>query len=369
MSREEKILVRGLNWLGDAIMGTAALQRLREARPHASITLLSHEKLADLWRHQPFVDDLMTFSSQQSFWATARSLRARHFDLGLAFPNSIRSAMELWLARIPKRVGYARPFRSFLLTQAVAPRAESIPMRKRSDKEIARLVTSQSNTSSPIPNSAHHVHDYLHLVGAVGASETPLPPQIVVTEAEMHETAAQFVLQLGDERPWFGLNPGAEYGPAKRWPADCFVAAALAVQRKTRCRWMIFGGGADQPVAEQICQEIQRASGATIPVCLNLAGRTSLRQLAAALKICRLVITNDTGPMHLAGAVGTPVVVPFGSTSPEMTGPIFYPNARVLKTTAPCSPCFRRVCPIDFRCLLQIEPQTVADAALSIAFK
>ncbi len=367
---DEKILVRGLNWLGDAILGTSALQRLREARPNARITLLSHEKLAGLWQHQPFVDDLIPFSSRQSLWATARSLRAQHFDLGLAFPNSTRSALELWLARIPQRVGYARPWRSFLLTQAVPPRAGSIPMRKRSDKEIASLVSSQSNTRASIPGSAHHVHDYLHLAGALGASEAPLPPRIVVTEEEMRETGAQFELYSGGNAPWFGLNPGAEYGPAKRWPAARFVAAAAAIQRQTHCRWMIFGGRADQAIAGQICQEIQRAAGgAEAVVCLNLAGRTSLRQLAAALKICRLVVTNDTGPMHLAGAVGTPVVVPFGSTSPEMTGPIFYPNARVVKTAAPCSPCFRRVCPIDFRCLLQIEPQAVVEAALSIASK
>jgi len=363
-SPSQKILVRGLNWLGDAVISTAALQRLRQAHPEAQITLLSHEKLAGLWLNQPFVDEVIRFTSNQGLWKTAKILGEVEFDVALAFPNSIRSALELWLARIPKRIGYARPWRTFFLTNPVPARSGAVPMHKRSDKEIRRLISGENSPQFLIPAAAHHVHDYLGLVAALGASPEPLPPCIVVTEAEQEQVHQQFGIDTSDlARPWFGLNPGAEYGPAKRWPADRFIATALELHKQTNCRWLLFGGNADVAATQHIADEIERGAGNSVPICLNLSGKTSLRQLSAALKTCRLLITNDTGPMHLASAVGTPVIVPFGSTSPELTGPTFAKNAQILKTTVPCSPCFRRVCPIDFRCLTQIEPQQVIEAA------
>ena len=356
------ILVRELNWLGDAVMSTAALQRLRQARPTARITVLSHEKLADLWKEQPFVDDVVAFSKQQSIWATARSVKALQCDTGIAFPNSIRSALELWLAGIPVRIGYARPWRTLFLSRPVNPRKGSIPMRKRSEREVRRLV-SDGSTRPVIPLAAHHLNDYLELTATLGAVTVPLPPLIHVTEAEMRQTRAQFGVGSG-QNCWFGLNPGAEYGTAKRWPREHFVAAAVMLHKQTGCRWVLFGGQADRDATTQIASDIERQTGKAITA--NLAGKTTLRQLAAALKSCELIITNDTGPMHLASAVGTPVVVPFGSTSPEMTGPVFSNNARMIKSNAPCAPCFRRVCPIDLRCLTGIKPEAVVAAALEL---
>ena len=365
MKPPERILVRGLNWLGDAIIGTAALQRLRQARPQAYITLLSHEKLASLWQNQPFIDELVSFPRKQSLRKTANALRGQHYDIGLAFPNSVRSALELWLARIPRRVGYARPWRTWLLTDRVPPRIDAVPMHKRPDAEIRQLAASGATEAELIPATAHHIHDYLRLVAALGASPEPLPPWIHVTETEIEETRHQLGIQPApDWAPWFGLNPGAEYGPAKRWPAERFVEAAIELHQQTNCRWLLFGGPADVAVTEKIAAEIQQGLGKTEPLTLNLAGKTNLRQLAAALKICRVVLTNDTGPMHLAAAVGTPVVVTFGSTSAELTGPTFSPQAQVLKTSVSCSPCFRRECPIDFRCMNQIQSAVVVEAAL-----
>jgi heptosyltransferase-2 len=159
-----------------------------------------------------------------------------------------------------------------------------------------------------------------------------------------------------------GLNPGAEYGPAKRWPAERFAAVARAVSRKHgNCAWLAFGGAGDW----QLCGDIARLAGEGV---MNLAGKTSLRQLMALLKLCRVVLTNDSGPMHVAAALGTPVVVPFGSTSPELTGPGLPgdPRHRLLKSTAPCSPCFRRLCPIDFRCMTGITPDHVTASLLQL---
>ena len=188
-----------------------------------------------------------------------------------------------------------------------------------------------------------------------------MAPRIDISEAEMEEVRGNFGLAREAGRPWFGLNPGAEYGPAKRWPAERFVAAALALREKTHCRWVVFGGSGDLPLAESIAAGIARGAGEPA---LNLAGQTSLRQLAAALKICGLVLTNDTGPMHLAAAVGAPVTAIFGSTSPELTGPVFSARSQVVRWNAPCAPCFRRECPIDLRCLQRIETEQVIEAAM-----
>jgi heptosyltransferase-2 len=349
----EKILVRSVNWLGDAVMTTPALMRLRQARPEARITLLSPEKLADLWERQPFLDEVLTFSGAQSVWRVGRLLREKGFGAGIAFPNSARSALELWLARIPNRIGAGR---GLLLTQSIARRDGAMEMRKRTAREVLQRVRAGSRPEF-IPAEAHHVHHYLHLVGALGASAEPLPPRIEVSAEATEHVRGKFGLTQSAGQPWFGLNPGAEYGPAKRWQAERFVEAAVALRSKTNCRWVIFGGARDRDLAEKIARE------AGEPI-LNLAGKTSLRELAAALKLCDLVLTNDTGPMHLAAAVGARVVAIFGSTSPELTGPIFSPRARIVREPVPCAPCFRRECPIDLPCLRGIAPETVVAAAM-----
>jgi len=359
----ERVLIRGVNWLGDAVMTTPALLRLREAWPKARITLLTHDKLAGLWQSHPAVDSVMTFSSSESVWQISSRLRAENFDLALALPNSTRTALELWLAQIPRRVGYANTGRSWMLTQAVAHRADVVMMHKRTAGEIKQLIESGRSAEPSIPASAHHVHHYLHLVAALGASAEPLPPCIVVTDGEVAAVCEKFGLKKTGDRPLYGLNAGAEYGPAKRWPRENFVEAARAVQKATGCYWIVFGGKADVDLANGITTEI--GAGAAV----NLAGQTSLRELCAALKACRVVLTNDTGPMHVAAAVGTPVVVPFGSTSPDFTGPGLPGDTchRFVRANVPCTPCFLRECPIDFRCMKDISVQRVVEAVMESA--
>jgi heptosyltransferase-2 len=352
----ERILVRCVNWLGDAIMSTPALQRLREAKPDAHITLLSHAKLADLWKEQPYADAVITFTPTDGVMAVAKRLRERKFDTGIAFPNSVRSGLELRLAGIPKRIGYAAGIRNLLLNKIIPRRNDAVQMHKKSDAEIRR--DADSTRKFDPPKTAHHIYDYLGIVAAVGASPEPLPPKIVVTEKEVESARAKF--SIGNNDILFGLNPGAEYGPAKRWPKERFADVATNLQAKHQARWILFGGTADREVCEWIAAQISQFSPTQKPI--NVAGQTSLRELAALLKTCRLVLTNDTGPMHLANVVGTPIVVPFGSTSSELTGPIFGP-AKILQTTAGCSPCFRRECPIDFRCMNGIDVGQVVDAA------
>ena len=369
-----RVLIRGVNWLGDAVMTTPALQRLREALPGSHLTLLAPEKLADLWQHHPSLDGLITFSTGEGLWSVAGRLRAEAFQTALVLPNSPRSALEVWLARVPQRIGYARPWRSWFLTQPLAPRPGRMRMRKRSVSEVSQRV--RFSTGSP-PAAANHsphradhqIHDYLHLAAALGANSEPLAPKLEITSAEMRRAEEVFLSEWRNKLPdptpaapmlLLGLNPGAEYGPAKRWPAASFAAVVRAVSRQVgNCRWLAFGGPADW----QVCDEIARLAGSGV---LNLAGKTSLRQLMALLKLCRVVLTNDSGPMHVAAALGTPVVVPFGSTSPELTGPGLPgdPRHRLLKSDAPCSPCFRRTCPIDFRCMNGITPEHAIESVL-----
>jgi heptosyltransferase-2 len=362
----EKILVRGVNWLGDAIMSTPALRRLREARPRAHITLLTDEKLADLWRHFPAVDAVITFARNESVWSVANRLRPHHFQLGLILPNSHRAAFELWFARIPQRVGYAAPLRNWLLTQSIEPRTAAVRMRKRSTKEIDRLIHCPTPAPrSPAPPGVHHLFQYLNMVAALGASAEPLRPQLAVTDAEVD--AAKNKSKLAGEQPIFGLNAGAEYGPAKRWPKERFAAAAIEVQRRTNCRWLILGGPDDAELAGWIVGEIAlHASRPTPPI--NLAGHTTLSELCALLKLCRVLLTNDTGPMHLGAAVGTPVVALFGSTSPGLTAPGLPGDPRhcVISSNVACSPCYRRECPIDFRCMRGITVEAVVSAVLNV---
>jgi heptosyltransferase-2 len=217
--------------------------------------------------------------------------------------------------------------------------------------------------------SAHQIHEYLHLAATLGANPEPLPPQLFVTPDEIDAAKKKFGLDSekhtgGTPVPLFGLNPGAEYGPAKRWPAERFIAAAKEIQQRTNCVWLIFGGKNDTAVADKI----QSAIGNRQSVIPNLAGKTSLRELMSLLKLCRVLLTNDSGPMHVAAALGTPVVVPFGSTSPELTGPGLPGDSRhrLLKSDVPCSPCFLRECPIDFRCLNGIHVERVVEAVLSV---
>jgi len=371
VSPAEKILVRGVNWLGDAVMTTPALQRLREARPEAHIALLTPAKLRDLWLHHPAVDSVLTFETGETVFGIARRLRAGQFTTALVLPNSPRSALEVFLARIPSRIGLDRPWRSFFLTRRVRPRAGTMEMHKRSLAEIQELNRAGSPPSRPgIPASAHHLHQYLHLAAALGANPEPVPPRLEVTPDEVAAIKQRFGCSTDTRGPMlFGLNPGAEYGPAKRWPRERFVAAAIELQRRTNCHWWIFGGKADEPLASAIAAEIFAAKAGPPGSVRNLAGQTSLRELCAALKACALVITNDTGPMHVAAALGTPVVVPYGSTSPELTGPGLSgdPRHQLIKAQVACSPCFLRECPIDFRCMNGISVVDVVKAAMEFA--
>jgi heptosyltransferase II len=349
-------------------MSTPALLRLREVKPDSYIALLTPEKLSDLWIEFPSLDEVITFSKSEGVGSVSKRLRSGNFQRALIFPNSFRSAFEPWLAGIPERIGYGGNGRTPFISQIVPRSNDVISMRKRSPTEIKRLITTEPDAlRDTFPLSSHHIHQYLQLAAALGANPNPVAPQIQVTTREMEVFLSKFGL-AGSKETLIGLNPGAEYGPAKRWPVERFIETVVKLGSLPRVEWLIFGGPGDVELGRQLESEIRAAAGSAR--IHNLAGRTTLRELCAGLRLCKAVLTNDTGPMHIAAAVGARVIVPFGSTSPELTGPGLPGDLhhQFLFGAAPCAPCFLRVCPIDFRCMHSITADQAA-AAVSASLR
>ncbi len=349
-------------------MTTPALLRLRQALPGVQIHLLSPQKLAALWVAHPAVDRVVAFGPGEGVWQVSRRIRREGADVSLILPNSLRSALEPWLGRVPRRIGISTRGRRWWLTEAIEPDPKAVKMRKRSPEEI-RAGLQEARSIQPVPSAeSHHTRHYLRLVEALGADPTAVAPFLRVTDDERMAMRSNLAAALPPgardqaEAGWIGINPGAEYGPAKRWPAENF-GRLLQDLRARGCRLpvVVFGGGADVETARLVASH---GAGNVV----NLAGRTGLRELMAAMTSLRVLVTNDTGPMHVAAALGVPVVVPFGSTSPELTAPGLPgdPRHRLLRAGVPCSPCFLRQCPIDLRCLTRISPDQVTDAVMSV---
>ena len=360
-----RILIRGSNWLGDAIMSVPAVRAIKRGRIDAHVTILTPAKLADVWKSVPEVDEIITIAPEDNVFAVARKLR-RNFDVAILFPNSVRVALEVWLAGIERRVGYPGHNRRRLLDSVLEPKKKKKKKKKEPEAQPPR----------------HQVHHYLALAEFVGAditsevaalsapnrnnaggtsgsrSEDAAPnfgslepkPAAVSTPTKDQEPGTRSV-------PTIGLCPGAEYGPAKRWLPERFAETVRMIHEATPCEWKIFGVEKDRPIADTI------VAAAAVPV-TDLVGKTSLAQLMDELRTCDLLLTNDTGTMHIAAFLGVPTVAIFGSTEPTLTGPLG-PIHRVLRHHVDCSPCFLRDCPLDFRCMKAIEVAEVVRAVLA----
>ena len=336
-----RILVRQVNWVGDAVLTLPALEALDRRFPRAEIVALAKPWVAGLFSGQPAVDRVIEYRSEEAHrgllgrWRLARQLRNEHFDLALIFPNSLDAVLIPWLAGIPCRIGYATDGRRPMLTHPIRP---------------------------PAPGGAHQVHRYLGIIRALGGNGRPEPRLCVTREAWQ---AAERILAdhgIGPGQVIVGLNPGSVYGGAKRWPADRYAAVADALVDGWGARILLLGSARERPVLEEVATRMRRRA-------TSLGGRTDLPTLAALLQRTHLLLSNDTGAMHLAVAVGTPVVAIFGPTDAEGTGPLGS-HSRIVREPVPCSPCLLRECPIDHRCMTTVSVGRVLEAAselLSVA--
>lgn len=330
----QNILVRMPNWLGDAVMATPILADVRKRWPEAQITAMCQGAVAALLVGNPHIDEVFSFTRPNSFLRKqagrdlVERLRQGKYDLGILLPGSFSSAWWQWRGHVGRRVGFAKEWRSFLLTDAVAlPKEEE-----------------------------HLVKTYKRLLTPLGIPLSETEPELFVLDEE-REAAIELLKQQGvpEGAKVVGINPGAAYGSAKCWPPERFRAV---VEKLTSDAYVVCF--ADEPGA-QLVHDMCEGLG---PKVINLAGNTSIRELIALIQQCNAFLTNDSGPMHIAAALGTPLVALFGSTNEIKTGP--YGQGEVIHKHVSCSPCYRRTCPIDFKCMKQIGVDEVYQTLLRV---
>jgi len=314
-----RLAVRSPNWLGDAVMAMPALEALRRER-EVEISILCQPKLVGLWKLLPWVREVIPIPG--GILSTAMGLRKRHFEGILVLPNSLRTGLEAFLAGIPMRVGFEGHWRRHLLTHT-----------------RPRLTMAESHR--------HQALDYLELL--FWREENLPAPQLpeVVKPGKPPIT-----------EPYFVICPGAEYGPAKRWPAERFATVAMILWNEG-LKPVILGARSDIPAGKEMERLLTHR-------CVNLTGKTGFDEFLCHLAHARLLLCNDSGAMHIASLLRTPAVAVFGSTEDTLTGPL-HPCVRVVREKPECSPCFLRVCPIDFRCMLEIDtPRVLAEARAAL---
>jgi len=327
-----KLVVRMPNWIGDAVLALPVLDALRRSQPGGELWVAGRPWIQDLVGPNTFVRGVLAVSENgglKRLRAAAADLREHSFETGLLLTNSFVSAFVLTLAKVPERWGYARDLRTLLLTRPVPPPAQ------------ARL---------------HQVDYYRRLLSGLDIEPGPREVRLEITDEE-RRAAGRRLQGAGwpDGRPLVVLNPGASYGPAKRWPESRFAELGRLFENKTDAVVALVGAPGEESLAAAVARGLGRPP-------LDFTGRTTLRELMAIASQARVFVTNDTGPMHLANALGVPVVAVFGPTDPAATGPLRLP-AVVLKKDVPCWPCLYRTCPYDHRCMLRVGAEDVFDAA------
>lgn len=323
----ENILIRGVNWIGDAVMTMPAIRALRKACPESKISLLVKPSVLPIFERDLNIDEIMSYEERFSGifgkLRLAMKLRKEHFSKAILFQNAIDAALITFLAGIPERIGYNRDGRGFLLTRP-------IPFND-DDRKL------------------HHIDYYINLLKAADIKADYSNPWIYLSIDE-RLSARDKLSSL--KRPILGINPGATYGSSKRWFPERFAQVANWFIKETGGSVVIFSGRSEVDIAEEIDKHINRNK-------IFLAGMTSLRELISLISECDVFVTNDSGPMHIAYAVGTPVVAIFGSTDPDLTGPVGDNNI-VVKTDIVCSPCFERTCKDnDMRCMYTVTSEEV----------
>jgi heptosyltransferase-2 len=332
-----KLLIRATNWVGDAIMALPALHAVRKRCPEAQIAILALPYVADIYRGQGIADELIGYDRNGEHAGfrgrekLAAELRAKKFSTALLLQNAFDAAWIAWRAGIPERIGYNRDARGLLLTKPIAvPRAGEIPR--------------------------HEKFYYLQLVKRAGWIDAiPDVPEISLLVTEEHARHAEEKLQrFGSQRGAvrIAVGAGAAYGSAKCWPPERFAAAINPLLKARTAEVILFGAPSEAAVSSAIQAGLDQPA-------LDLTGKTEIAELPALLSRCTTFVGNDSGAMHVAAAVGLPVVAVFGPTDPHGTAPVT-PRCTIVQEKPYCSPCFLRSCPTDHRCMTAIAPERVS---------
>jgi heptosyltransferase II len=328
--RVESIIIKAPNWMGDVVMAMPAISYVRQVFPEAKIKVLIKENLADLLRYSRDFDELITYRIRKmpmrllDELQIIRRIHKEYFNLAVIFPFSISSVLWMRLAGVPMRLGANVRKRGEILTH---------PIKQQHEGE--------------------HQKDYfMRIARRLGTRDIQLNPIMPIGEKEL-DKADSILRECGIEHSIrVGIHPGAAYGPAKRWLPERFGELARRLSEEG-ILVLLFGTKNEREIVDDIIAKSNAKA-------LNLCGRFSIGELAAMLKRCDVVVTNDSGPMHLAGAVGTKVVALFGSTNPLATSPSG--ECEIIWKKVDCSPCFKRKCPTDFECMKSISTEEVYSA-------
>ncbi len=343
----QRLLIVAPSWIGDAVMATPTLRALRNLYPDTHITALVRRTTRAILDACPWVDRIVTARPKKSrptdrragAFSLARRLAMRQFDTAILLPNSFRSALLMRVASIPRRVGYDRDGRGFLLTDRLLP-----PRAK------GRFV----------PVSAHDY--YLGIARYLGA-ENPDPTMQLFTRPEHDARAAQLLTQAGHDptanRPLILINPGANYGDAKIWYPDRFAAVADRLTEQHNATLAVTGAPNERPILDAVI------NAAKHPILDLPALGVDLPTLKSVVRLADLMVTNDTGPRHIAAAFNVPVVTVFGPTDPAWTE-INFDRERIVRVDVFCGPCQKKKCPLDHRCMTRINPDMVLDRAAEL---
>ena len=353
MPNPTRILVVQPNWVGDAVMATPTLRALRDLYPEAHISYLLRRYVKPIYTGMPWADKLITYRTGKTtkkagkgLFDLARRLRAGKFDLAILLPNSFQSALLCKTANIRRVIGYERDGRGFLITDKLLPQ-----------KERGKFVP------TPI------IRYYMGLAQYLGSKSRDLTMELFVTDAEKRQ-AREILLRSGLDGdidrpaahgapPLVILNPGAQYGAAKCWLPENFAAVADRLIEQRRATVLISAAPKERRIVDAILRSMRHA-----PVDLLAKGIT-LGSLKEIVRRCDLMISNDTGPRHIAAAFGVPVVTIFGPTYPEWTE-INFRLERKVSVPVFCGPCQKKICPLDHRCMTQVTPDLVLQPATEL---
>lgn len=329
----QNIIVRMPNWIGDLVMATPVLEDLRKKFPSAKITAMCQFNISALLKNDPNIDEIYSFK-RPSGWihrsehlAIIEDLRRGKYDLGVLLTNSFSSGWWFWRGNVSNRIGFTNTLRNLLLNKVV-------PWPKQVETQ-------------------HQVITYKNLLEPLGIKLSSTSPALYVSDEE--ELSARELLLKFNIDPkkdiLIGINPGAAYGSAKCWLPERYRAVAERLLKDPRVKIVFFGDQGGASLVNEICKDLPEDR------IIDLAGKTTLRSLVALIRLCAVFLTNDSGPMHIAAALHVPLLALFGSTSDVKTGP--YKSGKVIHKHVECSPCYKRKCPIDFRCMKRITVEEV----------